>query len=450
LKARAASDPAGEQGLAINKTQRRQLLDQLDRQLSAARAQGERLALLVVNLCKFREINIGFGHEGGDRVLEQVYARIRDALRRDDLLFHVGNDEFAVVLTRLRTPQVTRLAVEKILGGIGDNIDVGGQPLAITAVAGAAVFPDHADNRNDLLKAADSALHFARERQLHYSIYDASTRSEDARIANLKGALRSALDNGDLMLHYQPQLDLQQGTLCGCEALARWRHAEMGWIRPDIFIGVAERIGLIDSLTYWSINVALREWLQLCPAHKSASVAINLSAKLLHSPELVPMVERAMNIWGANPGGVVLEVTESAMMADPDTALHTLRALHEMGITLSIDDFGTGYSSLAYLKKLPVAELKIDKSFVMQMTENKQDRKIVQSVIDLAHTLDMKVVAEGIENRQILDMLVGMGCDYGQGFHIARPMPAAELLPWAESCNWGMPDSDEARAPDKS
>ena len=227
--------------------------------------------------------------------------------------------------------------------------------------------------------------------------------------------------------------------LSGGEALARWHHREMGWIRPDIFVDIAEKIGLIDTLTYWSLNVALREWSQLGRAFSPASVAVNLSAKLLHAPELVPMVERALNIWGASPGSVVLEVTESAMMADPDAALRTLTALHEMGITLSIDDFGTGYSSLAYLKKLPVAELKIDKSFVMQMAENRQDRKIVQSVIDLAHTLDMQVVAEGIEDEQILNMLVAMGCDYGQGFYIARPMPVNELVAWANSCPWALP-----------
>ncbi|MCO6413076.1 MAG: bifunctional diguanylate cyclase/phosphodiesterase [Thiogranum sp.] len=431
-------------GLAINKTQRRELLDHLDRELATARHHGERLALLVVNLCRFRQINIAFGHDAGDRVLEQVYVRMRDALRKDDLLFHVGNDEFAVLLTRLRTPQVTKLAVEKILNSIGANMDIDSQTLAVTAVAGAAVFPDHAGNRNDLLKAADSALHFARDQQLDYSIYDASTRSEDTRLASLKGNLRTALDNGDLMLHYQPQLNLQRGVLCGSEALARWHHAEMGWIRPDIFIAVAEKAGLIDSLTYWSLNVALREWSQFCSSCEATSVAINLSAKLLHSPELVPMVERAMNIWNADPASIVLEVTESAMMADPATALHTLRALHEMGITLSIDDFGTGYSSLAYLKKLPVAELKIDKSFVMHMAENRQDRKIVQSVIDLAHTLEMQVVAEGIEDERILNMLVAMGCDYGQGFYIARPMPAGELRPWAEASVWGVPAGADA------
>lgn len=431
--------------LALNSAPRRRLLEQLDQQVAAARASGDRLALLVVNLRRFRQINIGFGHQLGDRVLEQVFTRIREALRPDDLLFHIGNDEFAVVLTGLRTPQVATLAAKKILAGISANIEIQEHTLAVAAVAGAAVFPDHAASRDDLLKAADAALHYAREQQLDYSVYDASTRCEDARIARLKGNLRSALDNGDLMLHYQPQLNLQQGTLSGIEALARWHHREMGWIRPDIFIAVAETIGLIDELTYWSLNVALREWSQFTAACPASSVAINLSARLLHSPELVPMVERAMNIWGASPGAVVLEVTESAMMADPDAALRTLNALHEMGITLSIDDFGTGYSSLAYLKKLPVAELKIDKSFVMHMGANREDRKIVQSVIDLAHTLDMEVVAEGVESDQTLNMLLAMGCDYAQGFHIARPMPVSQLEAWLGASPWGLAEAGSAR-----
>jgi EAL domain-containing protein (putative c-di-GMP-specific phosphodiesterase class I) len=199
---------------------------------------------------------------------------------------------------------------------------------------------------------------------------------------------------------------------------------------------MAEKSDLIDNLTYWSINVALREWSAFCGSGSPGSIAINMSAKLLQSREVVELVGRAMNIWGAEPASLVLEVTESAMMSDPNAAHHTLSALHEMGIMLSIDDFGTGYSSLAYLKNLPVGELKIDKSFVLHMAENQQDRKIVQSIIDLAHNLEMSVVAEGIENQQTLDMLIGMGCDYGQGFYIGRPMPIGEMPRWMEAGNW--------------
>lgn len=421
---------------AIDWNRRRQWLERLDRHLDRARANGERAALVAINLRRFRQLNIGLGHRAGDAVLALTWQRIREALRPDDLLCHIGNDEFAVVLTDLRSLQVAAFAVEKILARIAENMEIEGQTLAVSAVAGAAVFPDHADHRDALLAAADSALHFAVDRQLKYSIYDASTRSEDLRIARLRGDLRTALENGELLLHYQPQLDLQRGTLSGGEALARWHQPGTGWIRPDIFVAVAEKAGLIDTLTYWSLNVALREWFQDFPSAAAPPVSVNLSASLLHSPELVPMVEQAMNIWGASPGSLVLEVTESAMMADPDAALRTLNALHAMGITLSIDDFGTGYSSLAYLRKLPVSELKIDRSFVMQMAENRGDRKIVQSVIDLAHTLDMQVVAEGIEDERILDMLVAMGCDFGQGYYIARPMPVEALGDWLRLNPW--------------
>ena len=239
------------------------------------------------------------------------------------------------------------------------------------------------------------------------------------------------------MLYYQPQVDLQEGVVSGCEALVRWNEADHGWISPEVFIPVAESGELIDTLTYWSVNVALREWFRHCRGcSQTASISVNLSAKLLHSPEIVELIQRAMNIWGAQPGTLVLEVTESAMMVDPKMARSTLAALAELGVILSIDDFGTGYSSLAYLKNLPVGELKIDKSFILHMAEDQQDRKIVQSVIDLAHNLDLRVVAEGIENQQTLDMLVGMGCDFGQGYYIARPMPLAELPPWVESSNW--------------
>ena len=412
------------------------LFEQLNQSISACRINNSRSALLIFNLQKFREINIQFGHRLGDAVLMQVAERIACVLRPSDKLFHIGSDEFAVLLADVKTPQLVERAITKILRAISENHEIEGNVMSLTAVAGAALYPDHADDRDDLLKAADAALHHAGGQQTDYFIFDASVQMKDQAWSDLRNNLRQALDNAELTLFYQPQVDLQQGTLSGCEALARWKHPKQGWIRPDHFIAVAESSGLIDTLTYWSINVALREWSEFCSSRSPGSIAMNLSAKLLQSREVVDLVRRAMNIWGAEPASLVLEVTESAMMSDPDAALHTLTALYEKGITLSIDDFGTGYSSLAYLRNLPVRELKIDKSFVRHMTENQQDRKIVQSIIDLAHNLEMRVVAEGIENQQTLDMLIGMGCDYGQGFYIGRPMPMADMPSWVEGSNW--------------
>ncbi len=407
--------------------QRDQLLNQLDQHITKASEKGGRIALLVFNLQHFREINIDFGHHFGDSVLKQVAQCIQGALRPNDRLFHIGSDEFAVLVTDLKAYQIVQLATEKILSSITSNQSISGQVLSLSAQAGAAVYPDHADNRDDLLRAADSALSSARKKRLKYVIYDASRRQQEELRAKLKGDLREALKNNDLMFHYQPQIDLRQGIVSGCEALIRWPHETQGWISPEIFIAVAEESELIEELTYWSFNIIMREWRQSFAEVPSASIAINLSAALLHSREIADQVNRSINIWGIRPASLVLEVTESAMMVDPAIALKTLNALHEMGVKISIDDFGTGYSSLAYLKKLPVSELKIDKSFVLHMTEDRKDREIVQSIIDLAHNLHMHVVAEGIENLQTMNLLKEMGCDYGQGFYIARPMPAANI-----------------------
>jgi diguanylate cyclase (GGDEF)-like protein len=403
---------------------------------SAVKAQG-RFALLIINLEKFRDINIEFGHDFGDQVLRQLAERIQLVLRKGDSAYHVGADEFAVVLGELKSPQLAELAARKIQQVIYNNLELQGKVLAPVVRVGAAVFPDHAATLEQLLRQADAAQQKARNSRGNIKVYDQVLRVQEQQRSDMKGNLKVALDNSDLMLYYQPQVDLQQGVISGCEALVRWNHAAQGWISPELFIPVAEGSELIDTLTYWSVNVALREWFKFCgDSSPSASISVNLSAKLLHSPEVVDLIERAMNIWGAPPGALVLEVTESAMMADPKAALYTLQALANLGVKLSIDDFGTGYSSLAYLKNLPVAELKIDKSFVLQMAEDPQDRKIVQSVIDLAHNLDLQVVAEGIENQQSLDMLIGMGCDYGQGYFIARPMPLADLPPWVDGSRW--------------
>jgi EAL domain-containing protein (putative c-di-GMP-specific phosphodiesterase class I) len=281
------------------------------------------------------------------------------------------------------------------------------------------------------MRDAEAAQQKARDRLQGYAVYDPSTNNGDRAWADLKGKLITALENRDLLMYYQPQVDLQRGVLAGCEAVVRWHDTERGWISPELFIPIAERSDLIDSLTYWSLNVALREWFgyrkECCG---QATVSVNLSARVLHSPEVVELVRRSMSIWGVTPESLVLEVTESAMMADPRLARRTLLALAELGVILSIDDFGTGYSSLAYLKDLPVSELKIDKSFVQHMVERPQDRKIVQSAIGLAHNLELRVVAEGIEDRQTLDMLTDMDCDIGQGYFISKPMPIQDLPSW--------------------
>ncbi len=408
---------------------RHEMLLRLEEAITTARTQEQRLALLAFNLRGFREININFGHHRGDQVLHRVMEAIQGTLRSCDQAFHVGGDEFAVLLRELKSPQVAHLAITRILDAIeeGPN-DASNTPMA-SARAGGAIFPDHAGNIDDLMRAADSALYSAHKTRRRYTLYDSAINERNQQRIQLHNDLKEGLKRNQLLFHYQPQYDLHHNCIRGCEALIRWPHDTLGWINPELFITVAEESGLIADLTYWSLNVVLREWNLLAAGITQAPVSINLSAVLLNSREIVELVERAINIWGIDPASLVLEVTESAMMADPEDALRTLNALHERGIQISIDDFGTGYSSLAYLKQLPVKELKIDKSFVMNMMDNDKDRKIVQSVIDLAHNLNMHVVAEGIENRETQDLLASMGCDYGQGYYFSRPLPAEDVPP---------------------
>ncbi len=425
--------------------QRAELLERLD-QLTG---EGGRFGLLVLNLDQFREINIELGHVAGDHVLQAVVDRVSDVMRTGDQLFRVGGDEFAVVLAGLGSPQLAELAATKVVEVIARPVEIIGTMLSLSVHAGVAIFPDQVNDCRELLKGADTALNEARRSRSDYRLYDTLLRDQGRYKSDLRCELQTALDNNLLMLYYQPQIDLKQGIFGGCEALARWNHGSRGWISPDSFIPVAESSELIDSLTYWSLNVALREWFKRCgECSSSAPISLNLSARLLHSPEVVDLVARALNIWGAPAGSLVMEVTESAMMADPGIALRTLTALHEMGVTISIDDFGTGYSSLAYLKKLPVGELKIDKSFVMHMSENAMDRKIVQSVIDLAHNMELKVVAEGVENEASLDMLESMGCDLAQGYFIAKPMVLSDLPGWLKGSRWKPVVTADAAASD--
>ena len=412
---------------------RHQLEGCVSEAVTAAQARGGRCAVLLVNLRHFREVNVDFGFEAGDCVLVQLVERIGAILKSADKLFHVGNDEFIVLLEDLKSPQVARIALERILNVLDEEFEVPGQVLSILSQGGVAVYPDHVNSADMMLKAANVALLEARETGKRAVFFDSALREGRRAYAELRAGLNEALENNDLLLYYQPQIDMRDGTVCGFEALMRWQHARLGWIGPDQFIPVAESCDLIQSLTYWSFNVALRECAAFCQQGTATSISINLSAKLLESDEVVELLARAINIWGVDPSLLVLEVTESAMMADPRSALDILKKMHAMGVTLSIDDFGTGYSSLDYLKRLPVSELKIDKSFVLNMANDRQDRKIVRSIISLAHNLDMQVVAEGIENQRVYDMLADMGCEIGQGFHMARPMPARALSEWLES-----------------
>ena len=422
---------------------RAQLLELLDRHIETD-GKDHSLALLLFDLRDFRRINAGYGQRVGDAVLAAAAERMRAVLRPGDTLFHLGHDEFAVLLRALKIPQVAELAMQKIHAAVSGRHAAGGLELAVAARCGGAVYPLHATDGQSLLQAADMALYQAKMRQQERMLYEERLGWAGHQQLELQADLARALSDNQLTLYYQPQFDLQQGRVHGFEALLRWHHAEHGWISPEVFIAAAESSELIDQLSVWTFNTALREQQRLHGLLPGTSLAVNLSPCLLNDREIVTLVHGIMNIWDTPPETLVLEITENAMMTDPTRALRTLEGLHDLGIRLSIDDFGTGYSSLAYLQRLPVDELKIDKSFVLDMAHNPHNRQIVQSVIDLAHNLGMHVVAEGIEDAQTRDMLVAMGCDFGQGYHFARPLPLTELcerLPALADAGEGSTDS---------
>lgn len=422
----------------LNPPQRGQFLQLLDRDLTKCRLTGSLTGLLVIRLSGLGRINTELGYSIGDTVLVNAVEHIREVVRSEDLLLRIDGVDFALIMPSLRSAGQIMLAARKIANACAQSMQVQDRPLSVSARIGGALAPEHAESAESLLRCADMAL-LAAERSADYMCVFASSENNTVQdTLTLQGDLEMALDNNDLQIYFQPKIDLQQNNVVGVEALSRWQHSAHGFVRPDLFVALAERCGLIMPLTQWSMNTSFRLQQARFP---ELSVAVNLSAAVLNQVEIAELVDQAVAIWGIEAEQLVLEVTESAMMADPVRTLDTLHRLDQQGVKLSIDDFGTGYSSLAYLRDLPVNELKIDRSFVANMTENRQDAKIVQAVIDLAHNLEMSVVAEGIEDMRTLEALRDMGCDVGQGFFIGKPMPVEELSEWLRRSRWSFQDN---------
>jgi EAL domain-containing protein (putative c-di-GMP-specific phosphodiesterase class I)/CheY-like chemotaxis protein len=303
-------------------------------------------------------------------------------------------------------------------------------PLAVEASFGIALSPDHGTTADDLIQRADIAMYLAKENGSGHFIYASGADRHSPRRLALMGQLRGAIERDELVLYYQPKINLLTQAVTGAEALVRWRHPEFGLVPPNDFIGPAEQSGLIKPLTAWALKTALRQ----CPP--GIRMAVNLSRRNLHDPRLAEMVADALRNSNVPPSQLVLEITESAIMADPGRALELLSQLNRMGIRLSIDDFGTGYSSMASLKKLPIHEVKIDGVFVRDMATNEEGAVIVRSMVDLAYTLGKEVVAEGVEDQKTMEQLTAMGCHGAQGFYMSKPLPHEEFLRWIETSPW--------------
>lgn len=417
--------------------------DRLRQAVLRAQRNKDRIALLVMDLDHFKEINDTLGHHYGDLMLKQVARRVRDALRESDTVARLGGDEFAVLLATSDKDHSSQVA-EKILRSLERPIVIEGQSLHVGASIGIALYPDHGEDEMTLLRLADVAMYVAKRTTRGYLIYDPSKDEHNPRALALLGELRSAIDLDELVLHYQPKVDLRTEKIQGVEALVRWKHPTHGLMYPSEFVGIAEQTGLIRPLTMWVLKEAVRQMARWRAEGWAMGMAVNMSVRNLQDAQFAERIGKIIEASAQSARGLWLEITETAIMADPPRAQELLLSLNAMNILLSIDDFGTGYSSLAYLSQLPVHEIKIDKSFVSGMLKNENDAVIVRSIVDLAHNLGMFVIAEGVEDRGTYDLLKKLGCDAAQGFYISRPLPADELDSWLSSSPWGVKIIGEA------
>ena len=418
---------------------RAQLLDLLADHLKAARSSGLPCAVLMLDLDRFKHVNDILGHAFGDRVLRQIAVRLSDGvLREGDCVARLSGDEFAVCLPGADIDTARNVA-QRLQHALEQPIQLDDHTIDVGAGVGVAISPTDGDDANVLLGRAEVAMYAAKARQSGIVVYKPNLDSGSAESLSLLSELRTAVDHDQLRLYLQPKIELATGLVLGGEALVRWQHPTRGLVAPMRFIPFAEQTGFIRVLTAWMIERCAARSGELRVQGLDLKFSINLSTRDLLDQELPLRMERLLAQGPTDPDRLCLEITESAIMDDPQRALQTLQRLHDMGLRLSIDDFGTGYSSLAYLKRLPLHELKIDKSFVMAMEKDRADLKIVRSTIDLAHNLGLSVVAEGVENAQAWALLKSMHCDEAQGFFMAKPMPELEFASWVE--NWVPPQT---------
>ena len=401
-------------------------------EVALADAQGHSVALAVVALDRFQRIDDSLGREIGDDVLRQVAERLQQTVGEDDLVGHLGADEFAVVFTRLASPRAAPSAADRLMHAVREPFHVRGYELSLTATVGLANHPSDASDAAMLLRFAAIAMHRAKDRgRGRLQAFTPEMREAVERRDETERGLRRALGAGELVLHYQPKLDLRTRRIVGVEALVRWRRSG-GLISPGVFIPVAEESGLIVPIGTWCMLEACRQMRAWLSAGVNVeSVAVNVSSLQFSRPDFVGSVERALRTASLPPHHLELEVTESLVMDDGDASAERLAALRRLGVKVAVDDFGTGYSSLAYLQRLPLDLLKIDRSFVSALDQagplGEGARAVASVITSLGHSLGLRVLAEGVETVAQLEHLVALECDEAQGFYFARPVPASEI-----------------------
>jgi diguanylate cyclase (GGDEF)-like protein len=415
----------------IDLPDRTQFYRHLQQVMVSVRERDKRAALLLIDLDRFRDVNATFGHQRGDMLLERVSARIRDAVRKSDMVAYLGGDEFAVLLLLNVEDEanVTRVA-NRILDVLEPSFVMNEHVIDVGGSIGIAIYTPQDQEVHDLLRRAEVAMCTAKRAKSGYAFYSADQDHYSPERFALRAELRQAIKNDQLVLHYQPVINLVTGEVTQAEALIRWQHSQHGLLPPDRFIPLAEQTGLINALSSWVLNAALRQcwlWQQI---QIELRISANLSMGNLYDPHLPDRLTEMLQSWGLSQNFLEVEITESTIAADPKRALQILSRLRDMGVRIAVDDFGTGHSSLAYLKRLPIHTIKIDRSFIKDLHVDENDAAIVRSTIELGHTLGFTVVAEGVENKETYELLSTLGCDLAQGNYFSWPLPADDLVHW--------------------
>ena len=410
--------------------------DRLERAISAANSGGEGFGILLLAIENLKDVQdtLGVGQTGV--VLKQVAARLTGLSKSRDSLARFDSHAFALLVSGLATAHEAERAALILQKAMDPTFGIDQLKLSLHTSIGIVLFPDHGEEAEILLQRLGVAVYMAGRSYNGFALYSPGFDDQSPRRLTLMGELRQAIEQGQFELYHQPKIDIASGQVIGSEALIRWKHSKHGYISPEEFITLAEQTRMIRPLTQWVMERAFNDASALHSAGFAWKVSVNLSTRDLHDPEFPDLVAGMMAKTGIQPNWVILEITESSIMADPIRVLNVVERIHSMGFSLSIDDFGTGYSSLAYLKRLPVSELKIDKSFVLDMLNSESDAVIVRATVDLGHNLGLKVTAEGVETDAALDALRGYGCDIGQGYLFSKPKPLMDILTWLKTSRW--------------
>ncbi|WP_422770986.1 putative bifunctional diguanylate cyclase/phosphodiesterase [Plantactinospora sp. WMMC1484] len=411
------AEPAGREGLA------------------GREGPGGHLALLLLDLDRFKHVNDALGHAVGDRLLVEVAARLTAAVRPPHVIARLGGDEFAILATRLDGVAGARQVADRVVAELTDPVPLDGLPLDVGGSIGIALYPEHGDDFATLMRHADVAMYDAKHRGDPVAVYAAESDHNSAERLSLLADLRRVLeggadDAGEITLYYQPQVAIATGEVVGVEALLRWRHPRRGMVDPEELIRVAEQSAVMRLLTRRVVDDVVEQLAKWSAAGLELRASVNVSVRDLHTGEIVDQIAERLPEYGVPPSRIQLELTEGALMADPRRVLATISRLDRLGVAISLDDFGTGYSSMQHLRRLPLAEVKVDRSFVLGMVSDADDAAIVRSMIELAGALGLRVVAEGVEDERTWRLLHAAGCETAQGWFFARPMPAEDLVTW--------------------